>query len=407
MRPTAEELKHLAFPGLDTLRAVGALCVLTTHTAFWAGDYTRYGWLGTVMSRLDVGVAIFFVLSGFLLSRSWWLAAAHDSRRPGTGRYLWKRFLRIFPVYVITVAICYAFLAGNAGRSVGQLVSTLLLADVYTATSLPAGLTQMWSLSVEVAFYLVLPAVMLALVGRAPSWRPRRVALGLVVTLTVTAVWWLGAAYAIDDAIDAMPLQWLPGYLLWFAVGVGLSWLHTAEVSGRLSDVGRRVHALAERVAARPGALWTAALGLLLVSATPVAGPALLAAPTPAQSLTKNVLYAVIALLVVLPSVLGPRDTPYSRAMANPVARHVGLISYSLFCIHLPVLHFVMWSTGWELFEGRGLQIWAMTLVLSLAASELLYRLVERPAMRWRNLGSRRSPAPASTSTPTSDTSTR
>ena len=52
---------------LDTLRAVGALAVLTTHTAFQAGDYTRNGVWGTLLARLDVGVAIFFVLSGFLL----------------------------------------------------------------------------------------------------------------------------------------------------------------------------------------------------------------------------------------------------------------------------------------------------------------------------------------------------
>ena len=57
------------FPVLDTMRAVGALAVLTTHVAFWAGDYQRHGAWGSFLARLDVGVAIFFVLSGFLLSR--------------------------------------------------------------------------------------------------------------------------------------------------------------------------------------------------------------------------------------------------------------------------------------------------------------------------------------------------
>ena len=68
------------FPVLDTLRAVGALAVLTTHVAFQSGAYVRHGVWGALLSRLDVGVAIFFVLSGFLLSRPY-LARAPDRRR--------------------------------------------------------------------------------------------------------------------------------------------------------------------------------------------------------------------------------------------------------------------------------------------------------------------------------------
>ena len=92
-------------PELDTLRAVGALAVLTTHAGFWAGDYTRLGVRGTLLARLDVGVAIFFVLSGFLLSRPYLARAATGQGAPATGRYLWKRFLRIAPVYVLTVVV--------------------------------------------------------------------------------------------------------------------------------------------------------------------------------------------------------------------------------------------------------------------------------------------------------------
>ena len=66
--PTGQAAVMPRFPMLDTLRAVGAIAVLTTHVAFWGGEYTRWGAFGTVLARLDVGVAIFFVLSGFLLS---------------------------------------------------------------------------------------------------------------------------------------------------------------------------------------------------------------------------------------------------------------------------------------------------------------------------------------------------
>ena len=72
------------FPVLDSLRAVGALAVLTTHVAFQSGAYVRDGTWGALLSRLDVGVAIFFVLSGFLLARPYLARAA---ARPAAPRH--------------------------------------------------------------------------------------------------------------------------------------------------------------------------------------------------------------------------------------------------------------------------------------------------------------------------------
>ena len=122
------------FPLLDTMRAIGALCVLTTHTAFWAGDYVRHGTLGTVLARLDVGVAIFFVLSGFLLSRAWLARAADGAPGPATAPYFWKRALRIVPVYVITVVLALTFVQANDGRA-----PTRLDLDAADARRLPRG----------------------------------------------------------------------------------------------------------------------------------------------------------------------------------------------------------------------------------------------------------------------------
>ena len=93
------------FPVLDTLRAVGALAVLTTHATFQSGDYVRHGALGTLFSRLDVGVAIFFVLSGFLLSRPFLARAANGDAHPSVRHYYRKRLLRIYPLYVFTVIL--------------------------------------------------------------------------------------------------------------------------------------------------------------------------------------------------------------------------------------------------------------------------------------------------------------
>ena len=318
------------FPHLDALRAVGAVAVLTTHTAFWGGEYTDNGTAGRLLARLDVGVALFFVLSGFLLSRAWLQAAADSSPRPVTGHYLWKRFLRIVPVYLVAVLAALWFIDANAALTTGDRAAALLLSSSMVDPSFPAGLTHMWSLMVEVHFYLLLPLLMLLATGRRGGLDVRRT----------------GA--------------------------------------------------------------------VLLVASTPVAGPVLLAAPTAGQSLTKNLLYAAVGGLLVLPAVLRQRHadapaTTFDRLLTNRAARHLGLVSYGIFCLHLPLLHLVMWATGWELFAGRGLQIWALTLVISVVAAEAAYRLVERPALRLKTLHPlrRRGAAPAEKSTAATGSTTR
>jgi peptidoglycan/LPS O-acetylase OafA/YrhL len=371
------------FPVLDTVRAIGALAVLTTHTAFESGDYVRHGIWGTLLSRLDVGVAVFLVLSGFLLSRPYLVRAAARLPRPGTGRYYWKRLLRIYPVYVVTVVIALGLLPENDGVGPGGWLRTLLLADSFTADRLPHGLTQMWSLAVEAAFYVVLPALMLAAVGQGRSLRPGRVGAVLALMVAISCWWHLSLATLVDKVTGGVPMMWLPAYLTWFAVGVALALAHVLH---QTSAVPGRVQRLLTTAGAMPGVCWTLVAGLMLAAATPLAGPSLLFVATAGESLTKHLLYALVGGLVVLTGVFAVADSRYARLMSAPLLRHLGHISFSTFCIHLPVLRWVMAVTGYHLFGGHGLQIWVLTVVLSLLASEALYRLVEKPGMRLKAL---------------------
>ncbi|SDS22726.1 Peptidoglycan/LPS O-acetylase OafA/YrhL, contains acyltransferase and SGNH-hydrolase domains [Nocardioides scoriae] len=373
------------FPVLDSLRAVGALAVLTTHTAFWAGAYTGHGVWGTLLSRLDVGVAVFFVLSGFLLARPWLASAADERPAPAAGRYLWKRALRILPVYAVTVVLALSLIADNRDRGVLDWIASLLLLDTYVHDLLPAGLTQMWSLAVEAAFYLVLPALMLLATGgrrrRVRPWAPGRVLAVLVGLVAVSLLWHLVATPALEGRVAGQPGQWLPAYLSWFACGILVALLVELRRRGRWD----RWTAPLVRLGRQPGVCWAMAGALLLVSATPLAGPSMLAPATAAEGTFKHLAYAGVGLLLVLTGVFAPEGR-FTRAFSHPAARHLGLVSYSLFCLHLPVLHLVMWLTGWELFDGHLLGIFVLTVVLSLVAAELAYRLVERPAMRLRSV---------------------
>jgi peptidoglycan/LPS O-acetylase OafA/YrhL len=379
----------VAFPALDSLRAVAAIAVLATHAAFWAGAYARPVW-GTPLARLDVGVAVFFVLSGFLLSRPWIARHRAGLPPPSTLHYLWKRALRLVPVYVVTVVAALTLLPGNRDAGAGTWVATLLLGNIYVDDQLPDGLTQMWSLSTEVAFYVVLPALMwlaLARVRRHGRDRLWLVAAGMAL---VNVVWLMDLSVRWDGG-GTMIRLWLPSYLVWFAVGIVLATCDVRSRAGaggtdRLTD---RVTVVLREMGRSPGLCWLAAAALFVIASTPLAGPADLTPTSLGAALTKNLLYAAIAGLVILPGVFAPPEGRFVRALSLPVLRHVGHLSYGIFCVHLILLELVADWRDMPLFEGRGLELFVLTLTASLVVSEVLHRLVERPFLRLRNAWTR------------------
>ncbi|WP_229053679.1 acyltransferase [Aeromicrobium sp. Leaf350] len=378
------------FPGLDTMRAIAAVVVVATHTFFWSGFYSR-GTLGVAAHRLEVGVPIFFVLSGFLLAYPYLARLQNGARHDDLGQYAVKRVARIVPVYLVTVVLALALVHQDTGPAVRTWFSNLLMYDYYLSENLPRGLAQMWSLYIEVAFYAALPVLMwLAAVLCGRRWQPRRLLL-LLAALTLVNVAWLLA----DQSLRA-----LPGYLLWFSVGIALAVGHL-QLRAATGDPGRSLRVLTA-LAAAPGICWLMAIAAFALASTPLTGPASLAPRSTGELVMRLVLYAAVAGLIVLPSVLGPTDTRYARAMATPWARHLGHISYSLFCVHIVVLELVAPALGFRLFDSNPLLLFVAVLAISLVAAELLYRLVEKPVMdlvhrRRRSHGART--APISTST--------
>lgn len=389
----------VAFPALDSLRAVAAIAVLATHAAFWAGAYTLPVW-GTPLSRLDVGVAVFFVLSGFLLSRPWIARHRAGLPPPSTLHYLWKRALRLVPVYVVTVVAALTLLPGNRDAGPGEWLTTLLLGNIYVDDQLPDGLTQMWSLSTEVAFYVVLPGLMWLALSRVR--RPGRDRLWLVAAgMTLVSVVWLMDLSVRWDGGGTMIRLWLPSYLVWFAVGIVLAScdVRSRDHNGGTDALTGRVTAVLREMGRSPGLCWLAAAALFVIASTPLAGPADLTPTTLGAALTKNLLYAAIAGLVILPGVFGPPAGLFVRVLSLPVLRHVGHLSYGIFCVHLILLELVADWRDMPLFEGRGLELFVLTLAASLVVSEVLHRLVERPSLRLRNAWTRGSTS-ATTSAP-------
>jgi peptidoglycan/LPS O-acetylase OafA/YrhL len=93
--------------------------------------------------------------------------------------------------------------------------------------------------------------------------------------------------------------------------------------------------------------------------------------------------------------------------MSQRLLSHLGHISYSTFCIHLVVLYGVEAMLDYQLFSGDTLLIWVLTLVLSLVASEILYRFVEKPGLRLKEIRRRRRESSESPQTSTTAATTK
>ncbi len=377
------------FPGLDTIRAVASIWVVVTHAGFWTGYYGQ-GLLGAMSQRLEAGVAVFFVLSGFLLSYPWLRQLRTGARRDSVGRYALKRALRILPVYWVAVVASVVLVSQNDGISFGRTMDAVAMIDMYRHGLLLEGLTQMWSLATEVAFYLTLPllmAAMIRIVARR-QWRPIRLLLALATLSTLSLVWVALAAGPLS-AWGSWVTQALPGYIGWFAIGIAFA---VVDVDRRHAIPGQElaVTRWCRTAASAPWTCWMIAIAVLFVSSTPVLGPVLLVERTPTQLVLRTILFAVIAAAVVVPSIFGDSGTMYARITSNRFLRHLGHISFSLFCSHVIVIAVLFDRFDLTQFGENMWFVLAVVLAISLMISEVLYRVVEAPFMRLKDLGRRK-----------------
>ncbi len=368
------------FPGLDGARALAATAVLLHHVAFWTGDYTP-DLIGRIFARLDVGVAIFFVLSGFLLSRPLFLAAVQGRRAPRTAAYLWRRALRILPAYWLTVAAALLLLPQNDGVGTGTWIRHITLTQIYGTGHLREGLSHTWSLSTEVAFYLLLPFAGAALVRLVRRWprHPGRV-LAVLAVATLLGLAWLVWHWVARPFPGAGLDLWLPSFTGWFAGGMALALLS-------VSDPDLRPVRVAMDLGASLPTSWAAAGALFWISTSPVAGPIGLLEPTAAEAAIKNAIYLGVAVLLVLPLVFGDQREGWARrALASRTGRFLGDISYGLFLIHVLVLAGAF--ALFDLVQFRGDVFWMALAVwtVSVALASLVYVGLERPLRRWRNV---------------------
>jgi peptidoglycan/LPS O-acetylase OafA/YrhL len=336
-------------PALDLIRAVAVMLVVALHYAGQARHLIPGG---------DIGVNVFFVLSGFLITRLL-LEERARTGRVDIAAFMWRRAARLLPALALLVAwiVIAEFVFGVYGDRSG--VTRGLLATVFYArnwlTVAGAGepaLGMAWSLSVEEQFYLVWPFVFAAVARRWGSRTTGLVAAGvLAVALMQTAV----RSIVFDHSVEMLKFSTDSNGLIGLMAGCLLAF----HLNVRPLDVGR------QRTLLRVAGLASVAVLGVFVFVVDAANPLLPAGGWAAVAGATAVLIAC--------SLAGFSAQAGAR---RRVLRWIGLHSYGIYLWHLPALvatlHFAP--------DLGHLGTRVVALGATLLVSMLSMRLVEAPA---------------------------
>lgn len=364
--------------------------------------------------HLPLGLTTFFALSAFLLYRPIAAAVLRGRRRPDTRRYLVNRALRILPAYWVVFLVAALLIGAAQVRTspstmqIGYmldpvaLLANLTLTQNYSPATAITGMGAVWSLAIEAVFYLCLPLLGLmaaALAAGCAERRSRRLA-ALAPALLLLAIGLSGKVAAALVAPTATPVG-LAGD--WHSVIERSFWAHADLLAFGMAVAVLRVEH--EDGLLRLPAWWrkATALGALTIgvlAAVAFADEVTWVEETPLQSNVSNYAYdtamaMAIGLVLALVVISGPgaRGRRLVSFLESPPIVVTGVVSYSLFLWHGPIL---LWVADHALM-GTGRLGFLVNLAVVGGVSWLLalvtYRWVEQPAMRLR--ARRRRPAAA------------
>jgi peptidoglycan/LPS O-acetylase OafA/YrhL len=356
--PTSRTGTHVA--SLEGLRGVAIAAVVVFHAtvmatrgASWAGDVSPPIGLWPIFAG-KLGVDVFFVLSGFLVYRSWQhLRRRYDGSAPATlfefGR---RRARRIVPPYWFSLAVFIPMRAPEWLLSWDGWSNVLMFASgqQFLSPELPHRINAVtWSLTTEIHFYLLLP--LLALSFARSGW-PRV----LAALIACTIVWRVLAGGTGDQA------EWIFGRADQFAAGMAASAIVAEHARGRTSAVLRLVRARA--------AGWVMVLGLLFI-AVPLAATQLLPQPMAFQAT-----FHVFAGLLIAAFIIRLVTTDRRSLLENRVLCGLGACSYSLYLWHWPLM--MEATKRW----GNDLTVIAGALAVTAVMTYISYRFFEKPLVR-------------------------
>jgi peptidoglycan/LPS O-acetylase OafA/YrhL len=339
-------------PEIDGLRAVAVLLVIIVH-AF--PDSLKNGF---------IGVDIFFVISGFLITGI--IGTQLQASSFSVVDFYIRRANRIFPALVLVLAACLAFgwvslfaseyqrfgRSAFSGAAFGANINAFLEGGYWDIDAKLKPLLHLWSLGVEEQFYLVWPLLLWAV-----WWRRGLLVASLATVFLASLCWNLWSVDSNQPAAFYLPLA-----RVWELAAGGLL---------AIADQHRPIFATRTGSLLRNG---SAILGIALIAA------ALLIPIPPEQFPGKYAILPVFGTVLIIAA--GTRAWP-NAILSNRWITYVGLISFPLYMWHFPVLAY---SRILENGEVSPEYLWvgiALTFLLSAGT----YHLVERPIRnhsRWR-----------------------
>jgi peptidoglycan/LPS O-acetylase OafA/YrhL len=378
------------FESGDGLRGVAAMFVLVFHVAYLSlaskgfavaadGEATNgqfrplFGRLAPEFVSMRAAIYIFFALSGYLLSRPFLSAYLVGTPQPSISRYFRNRALRIIPAFWVVASAYLVWEGLPPGATAGGVAAVYGFAQNYYSNPAAHLIGQAWTLDIEVAFYVALPVVaLLVLAARrrfASSSRRRLV----IVLVTLLAAYVASLVLRQRGGIHFQPglnLTYnLADFMFAFIPGVALAAIEPfAAPSLRASG-------------AAAGRRWSR--GLLLICLVLLG----VFVSLPANEYTLRRIFVTIACGTLLATLLARQWSTgrSSRALDNRAMRWLGERSYGIYLIHFGLIAHVLSAVG----HRHGVEVtFVLTLagvtVASLGAADLLWRLVERPALRRR-----------------------
>ena len=341
------------FAYIDALRGYAVLGVITVHV-FAAAPITE-GILQTLLQQGARGVQLFYVASAFTLAMSW------QSRDDGAKPFFIRRLFRIAPMYWMAIPIYLAFLGQTQGWAPASVSISQILADATFAAAIypfagPTIVPGGWTVTTEIAFYLLFPFLMGLIRSRAKAIVALLLAILLSIMTLKPANEFLNS-FGGDRALNAaFAYYWLPNQIPVFMTGLA-AFLFSQSTS-----------------------------------------------PTPRT--TSSMLVAALAALVVIPFVRLPSQISYGlafgiityclskgagRVLVSSAVCWFGKISFSAYLLHFLVLNclFLAKDKGIDPFglgmDGaavRLLPLFAVVVISTGALSTATYQLIELPMIR-------------------------
>ncbi|NBC37627.1 acyltransferase family protein [Novosphingobium sp. FSY-8] len=343
---------------LTGIRGIAAWFVVLYHLRMTLVD-TMPGWYIQMTARGYLAVDLFFILSGFVLWHTYG-ERMEGIDWAGVRQFWWRRIARIWPLHavVLTGFVALALALAVTGRDTSSypfadLPLHYLLMQNWGFTRVLEWNDPAWSISCEMAAYLVFPAVALV----AP-WR--RLSVGGLIAVgaaLMAAIWLYFAIQGTRKLGFDIPQLGLMRCLLEFWTGniLRMLWGHWHERPGAAS------------------AAWMALFALLVLSA--------------ALELPETLVWPPVFAALIMALALD--DGPIARVLGGRVLHYLGEISYSTYLVHY--LLFVVFKLAFVHHIGSngapamGLGHLAGLVALIVLASVVLYHGVEKPAQGWMN----------------------